>query len=158
MMKQFVFAVVMVSLLWLTSAKVLPIKENEGKSHNIHKRVVFNVDEVEDVDVRSFGDYLNTENAQQLLIFYYAPWCGVCEKLWNNYLAVERTLAQQGVGYVKFGRMNCDWISNRMTCMQQGALRQYPKIYLYERGQDVGTDVSDEFKDVDAALAYFNVL
>ncbi|XP_070568813.1 uncharacterized protein [Ptychodera flava] len=157
-MKQFLFAVVMVSLLWLTSAKVLPMRENEGKSHNINKRVVYNVDEIENVDMTTFGKYLNSKDAELLLIFYYSIWCPNCEELWNNYLAVQDTLDQHGIENVKFGRMDCGWQTNRMTCIQQGALKQLPKIYLYERGQDVGTDVSDTFSDVDAALAYFNVI
>lgn len=100
-----------------------------------------NLQELEDVDALNRFEQEIQEGSAVALVFFFAEWCGTCQKVWPDFVQVAKNLdkSQKNVLFhspqtkqVRFAAMDAD--KNKLALDQKEgfAISGYPTLYYYE--------------------------
>lgn len=82
-----------------------------------------------DLTEQNFQDAL--DNSQSILVEFYAPWCGHCQRLAPEYEMAARMLDQKGS---KIALAKVDATKEKNLAAKYG-IRGYPTLFLFENGE-----------------------
>ncbi|CAB4069323.1 DNAJC10 [Lepeophtheirus salmonis] len=93
-----------------------------------------------ELDDSSLQNLINKSYKQPVVVDFYAPWCGPCQRLAPKF--EEAALSLQAKGVI-FGKVNCDYF--RHLCGRHH-IQAYPTLLLYRNGhpEDLETSFNTE--------------
>lgn len=96
-------------------------------------------------------DKVVKDSSKDVLVEFYAPWCGHCKKLAPDYEVVASAFA--GDDHVVIAKIDCD--ANKDTCAQY-EVSGYPTIKWFSKANKAG-EPFDGARDVDSFVNFINL-
>jgi len=87
------------------------------------------VAELRSLQHSDMDEFLSTHNESLVLIKFFAPWCGHCKSMKEDY----ETAAKQLVGKAALAEVNCDDAANKDTCGKYG-VQGFPTLKYINKG------------------------
>lgn len=69
-----------------------------------------------------------------LLVKFYAPWCGYCQKMAPEYANAAQYISQSGIQYIKLGKVDATIESD---LAKKFGIHEYPTLKFFKSGQPI---------------------